>query len=93
LEITADTCKAVALVSTLQAGEDDDQDELDKFSYDVGLEYDWSVRTVQVYKQYKYLWYQTLFLSKKNCLVLTVPNDLIYSTNKRLTCIQDGKIS
>jgi hypothetical protein len=32
-----------------------------------------------------------LFLNKKNCLVLTVPNDLIYSTNKLLTCIQDGK--
>lgn len=40
LEISDDTCEAVALASTLQAGEDNDQDELDKFSYNVGLEYD-----------------------------------------------------
>jgi hypothetical protein len=31
------------------------------------------------------------FLNKKNCPALIVPNDLIYSTNKRLTCIQYGK--
>ena len=59
LEISYDTCKVVALASTLQAGKDDDQEELDKFSYDVGLEYDWSICTVQVCKQYKNLWYQT----------------------------------
>jgi hypothetical protein len=40
--------KQLHLQDTMQAGKEDEQDELDKFNYNVGLEYDWSVSMVHV---------------------------------------------
>jgi hypothetical protein len=64
--------------------EEDDEEEFDKFNYDVGLEYGWSVPTVQVCNHHcksQSLWYWTNSLTCKSCTMLVVVKQTEPSTN------------